>query len=143
MIFLLLIVFQIKHYLCDYPLQSDWMAGKKHLARNWEGALAAHAGVHAAFTFAIVFTYLPAEHAILAAAFDFIMHFVMDRIKASPYLLGKYKALSYAEYRNSTAAQKRDNRVFWRILGLDQMWHHLTHYAIIYYILYVLTHRAA
>lgn len=45
-IFILLIAFQIKHFLCDYPLQGKYMLGKFN-KEDWKLPLAAHAGTHA------------------------------------------------------------------------------------------------
>ena len=78
----------------------------------------------------------------------------MDRIKASPKMLGRYKSLSkkefmrakdqvndeytYGDIENRKAFSKLgkskldSNRKFWYSLGIDQMVHHLTHYIIIY-----------
>jgi hypothetical protein len=69
---------------------------------------------------------------VLLALFDFAMHFVVDRIKASPRLLGRFKALSAKEYPGSTTEQKRHNTMFWRIMGADQLAHHATDLAVIW-----------
>lgn len=62
--------------------------------------LAAHAGVHAAFTFLILLglaCFRPVPVVALALPlFDFIVHFTMDRIKASPSLMGRWKNTHYA-----------------------------------------------
>ena len=58
----------------------------------------------------------------------------MDRVKASPKMLGKFKALTANEFISATDEQKLNNKYFWWSLGLglDQAVHHLTHYFIIY-----------
>jgi len=120
-LFILLGLFQVKHFLSDYPLQTQWMLGKSK-AKGWVLPLLAHAGVHAAFTAAIV-TYATWDvkggliFQILAPIFDFVVHFTMDRIKASPNMLGRFKP---------------DRPYFWWSLGLDQAVHHSTHYIIIW-----------
>lgn len=132
---------------------------------GWEFVkpLTAHCGVHAAMTALISSIFLLCRsgpgYGLLPfglAAFDFVVHFVMDRIKASPKLLGRYKALSASEMMGVLSLvdmgsqpkphpelkiaaegafrQLRSNRFFWWSLGLDQMVHHLTHYAIIYWL---------
>jgi len=110
----LLVLFQLKHFVADYPLQNSYMLGK-FKESGWVAPLSAHCLVHAAVTFAICLSY-GLTVAVLAACFDFIVHFAMDRVKASPKLLGRYK---------------QDNPKFWWALGFDQMIHHLTHYTII------------
>lgn len=141
-IFLLLAIYQVKHFLCDFPLQGPWMLRK--FLPGWDFALplAAHAGLHALFTLVIAFIFSWRPGNVLfclgLASFDFIAHFIMDRIKAGPKYLGRYKSLSAKEYNelwSSTFGQARElrhNTYFWWCLGFDQMVHHLTHYAIIF-----------
>ena len=80
------------------------------------------------------------------ALLDAGIHFIMDRVKASPNLLGRWKALSGAEMRNILSyehtivlgkfkSELRGNVLFWWSLGFDQMVHHLTHYSLIYLML--------
>ena len=110
---LMLICFQIKHFICDYQLQTQYML-KKTNDYNWIKPLAAHAGIHSLFTFLIVSIFSGFVLALLMALLDFTIHFIIDRIKAK---LSK---------RTNPSESK-----FWSYLGLDQMAHHLTHYTII------------
>lgn len=88
---------QIKHFIADYPLQTPYMLGK-FKKKGWLLPLAAHAGVHFLFTFSISFIFTESlEFSMLLGVLDFFIHLVMDRIKASPDLLGKYKALNKFE----------------------------------------------
>ncbi len=122
-IFLLLVLFQIKHFLCDFPFQTPYMLGKFKGGTEWIIPLAAHATVHCAGTSIVMILWALATAArwSLAVAFlpllDFVIHFTVDRIKASPAMGGRWKP---------------DNRYFWWALGADQSAHHLTHYAIIW-----------
>lgn len=154
----LLLVYQLKHFLADFPLQRHWMLGK-FKATGWVAPLAAHAGVHGGLSFLIVLAYSRSLFlAFLLATFDFVVHFTMDRVKASPKLMGRWHALSAAEFRmakmwvdgttgvhdcgeahgecsTKRAADRlaiRGNTLFWWALGFDQMIHHVTHYIIIY-----------
>lgn len=121
-IFLLLVIFQIKHWLADYRLQTYWMVQGKGAEKDWVDPLAAHAGIHAGLTFAIasVFLLLCNPGYVLCAAglavMDFWIHFGVDRLKASPRTFGSIPMSS---------------PLFWQILGADQALHHLTHYLII------------
>ena len=134
-IFILLFVYQIKHFLADYPLQNEYMLGK-FKENDWKLPLACHAGVHSIFTLLISLTCVSLTASIFLALFDFVIHFVMDRYKASPKYLGKYACLSKKEYIDGpTEKQKKDNVKFWYSLGLDQMVHHLTHYIIIMFLI--------
>jgi hypothetical protein len=160
-IFVLLLVYQLKHFLADYPLQAfDFMKGKFRPGWDFLVPLAAHCGVHAVLTYVIVVTYLAfgkggytgeelQAAGGLLAAFDFTVHFLMDRCKASPRWMGRWKALSGKEWMQAqdtandirlatyeepvVQARKalRHNDLFWNCLGVDQLVHHLTHYAII------------
>jgi hypothetical protein len=114
-LFALLVVFQLKHFLADYPFQTPYMLKKGSGGMDWVLPLAAHAAVHATMTFVIALFVRPAL-AFPLAGIDFCTHFIVDRIKASPSLGGRF-----------TPAQPK----FWWALGADQMAHHLTHYAII------------
>lgn len=149
MIWKLLIAYQIKHFLCDYPLQGAWMLGKFKKYPDYILPLLVHSGVHALVTFAIALIVKP-EIAFLVALFDLVIHFIMDRIKASPNLLGRFKSLSANEMKDilsyiptlgKTAVKVKygdkllGNKYFWWSLGLDQAVHHLTHYIIIYFLL--------
>lgn len=133
-VFVLLIVFQIKHFLADYPFQTQYMLGKFR-REDWIGPLAAHAGLHALLTLAIAFV-AGGDQLLILAGVDFWSHFTMDRIKASPNLLGRFKPLTPSGYqialKDGDECKLQSNRFFWWSLGVDQMVHHLTHYGIIF-----------
>ena len=123
-IFTLLVLFQLKHFVCDYPLQTQYMLGKAN-ATNWIKPLAAHAFIHLSGTWIVLHLYgmiFSLDYnkyifTIVALSLaDFIIHFTVDRIKASPNLGGRW---------NPTQPY------FWWALGADQMAHHLTHYLFI------------
>ena len=166
MIWILLVIYQLKHFLADYPLQGKYMLGKFKPYPQFILPLLAHALVHGLFTYTIVYLFHKGVYVALGlAAFDMGIHFVVDRIKASPNMLGQFKALSANEYVNEilpvlndpddmggrsaitrtggdtkfSIAMKRikSNTYFWWALGWDQMMHHLTHYALIAGILYL------
>jgi len=144
---ILLVIYQWKHFLADYPFQGAYMLQKFRPDWGFFLPLTAHAGVHAAMTFLIVVFVEPALAAPLAL-FDFVVHFIMDRIKAGPKYLGRFKNFSGKEYMTEIkpildklehgskppqeiADRLKSNTYFWWSLGLDQKVHHLTHYVII------------
>ena len=55
-IFTLLVLFQLKHFICDYPLQTQYMLGKAN-ATNWVKPLAAHAFIHLSGTWIVLHLY--------------------------------------------------------------------------------------
>lgn len=172
-IMILLVIFQLKHFVADYPLQNQYMLGK-FKREGWILPLTAHSAVHAAFTFLISITYFafsPPSNTVgfivlvcaSLAYLDFAIHFCMDRLKAHPDLLGRYKALSGTEFmklkadlekvendstedvavmwmwrhkRRDILQQFQHNTYFWWCLGFDQMVHHLTDYAVIFALVY-------
>jgi hypothetical protein len=137
LVFTLLFIFQVKHVLADYFLQGRYMLGKFKPFPDYILPLMAHVAVHAGFTFLIGLAFgchwLDASR---LAIIDLTVHFIMDRIKASPKLLGRYKALSKPEYLlsmfNNDSKAMKSNTYFWWALGFDQFIHHLTHYYIIW-----------
>lgn len=120
LLFTLLVVFQIKHYLCDFPLQVRWMLQKVNEGWSFFVPLAVHCLVHAAMTLLIVFYYAGAKFWWLAIV-DWVAHFVMDRIKAGPKYLGRFR--------------DRDKSSYWNALGFDQMIHHITSFYIVWVII--------
>lgn len=134
MIWLLLVVYQIKHFVCDFPLQGQYMLGKFKPFPESMLPLAAHAAVHGAFTFLIASAF-GSSHAFLLALLDFAVHGGIDYVKANPQLGGRFKALTKDTFATATDADKKSNTYFWWALGADQTLHHLTHYAIIAFIL--------
>ena len=79
----LYISFRLKHFVCDFILQSDWMALNKGLSGK-EGlrALLSHAGIHAVGTLVIMlFFALPLWWLCLV---DFAIHGGIDRLQ--PFL---------------------------------------------------------
>ena len=125
-IFILLIVFQFKHLFVDFIVQAykkDSM--KKFNKTGWFWTLMKHATDHGIATVVIAeITFMIFDIEAVTAltwlailfVFDTAIHFTMDRIKASPFMLGRFSV---------------EQRAFWISLGVDQTVHHLTHYAII------------
>lgn len=97
MIWVLLVVYQLKHFIADYPLQGKFMLRKFLPTPHWILPLAAHAGVHAAFTYVIALCVKP-QVALWLALLDFVAHFVIDRLKASPNLGGRFQALTKKDF---------------------------------------------
>ncbi len=146
-----LIIFQAKHWLADYPFQIPWMLQKFRADWSFLLPLAVHAAVHGSMTFVIAGLWCGATNlgvglALKVAALDFVVHFTMDRVKAGPRYLGRFKPLFGSEYLAAQEALQlgigygydravknlRANKYFWLSLGFDQAVHHLTHYWIIY-----------
>lgn len=118
--FTLLVCFQIKHFICDFPLQNQWMIRFKTAnSLQFVLPLSAHCLIHAAFCLAIILYFEPSMWWM--AGVDFLAHFLMDRVKSSPNMLGRYN--------------DQEKPAFWNALGFDQMVHHFTSYYIIWSII--------
>ncbi len=104
----LYLAFVAKQMVCDFFLQTSWMARGKEGRAGWLRPMVAHTGVHALGTLAIVLPMAP-ELWYLAVV-DFAVHGLIDRAKA---LL-------------SRGIPMTDPR-FWWLFGADQALHQLTH----------------
>lgn len=159
-IFMLLVIFEIKHDLADFEWQNAYMLQKFKADWGFFKPLAVHCAVHAFCTFFIVWAWywhtpnMPILSILAIPALDFITHFVMDRIKAGPKYLGRFKTINEFEYNyhqqeinravkegaiynchkaeNLFYSRMRSNNCFWSSLGFDQGFHHIIHYLIIY-----------
>ncbi|MGE4132651.1 MAG: DUF3307 domain-containing protein [Bdellovibrionales bacterium] len=114
----LIIIFHVKHFLADFVFQNVYMLQKSRPGWDFVPPLSIHCGIHAAGTLALVgyFSFSFWWLAIL----DFVVHFVMDRIKAGPRYFGRFNDMR--------------SKAFWVTFGFDQMVHHLTHLYICWYI---------
>jgi len=110
----LLVLFEVKHFAADFPLQNAYMLRKKDRV-DWELPLAAHCAVHALLTFFLLLQFGVWAALTLSLA-EGMLHFVIDRLKAHPDLGGQW-GIGQSE--------------FWVALGADQLAHHLTYIAIV------------
>jgi len=95
-LFVLLVVYQLKHFLADYLLQQGYMLGKFKDDWGFFLPLLSHAGVHGIFTLIICLIINPSLWWL--SLVDLVVHFIMDRVKAGKKYLGRFKALSASEF---------------------------------------------
>lgn len=121
-ILVLYLCFRAKQVICDFFLQTGWMAHAKELIDQPEGkkALAMHAGIHAAFTFMLVVIFAPKLWWLGIA--DFFIHGTIDWYK------------SKLKREHGWTAKDRE---YWWAFGLDQEAHNVTH--ALYIVLIVLS----
>src|ERR1041384_1569844 len=95
-LFLLLVAYQVKHFLADYPLQTNrYMLGKFRKGWGFVLPLLSHVAVHAFGTAAISLAFgASISMAVRLALFDAAVHFVMDRVKAGERYMGRWKPLT-------------------------------------------------
>lgn len=109
--------FLIKHFVCDYPLQAcPWQYRNKGTYGHPCGIV--HAGLHGLATFLGLFILRP-EYALALALADFAVHYHIDWAKMN---IGRRFNLL-----------PTNGEMFWQVLGLDQLLHYLTYFAIIHY----------
>ncbi len=108
---LLYISFRVKQYVCDFMLQTDWMALTKGLP-GMEGyqALFSHAAIHAMGTTLIALVFAPPLWWL--GILDLAVHAGVDRLKG---VLTYKKGWTYKD------------TIFWWTFGLDQEAHNFTH----------------
>lgn len=111
-ILLLLFFLSLKHYLIDFLLQPEWMVAQKAKKLT---VLILHAAMHGAGTFIVLLSFASLELAAGISLGEIIIHTAIDYVKSNPKLLGKYKP---------------PTRLFFNLLGLDQLLHYLTYLGI-------------
>ena len=108
------VVLQIKHFICDYPLQTLYHLRNKGTYFHPGGIV--HSGIHAlatTSTFLVVTPTLVLGVSIVIG--EFLLHYHIDWTKEQ-----------IIRRRGWTAA----DREFWWAIGADQLCHHLTYVAI-------------
>jgi len=112
----MLLIFQVKHFVADYLLQPRWMLYGKGDLRKPGGYV--HAGVHALGSLPAFFVagLSIAQIAAFAAA-EFVIHYAIDFAKAQ---------LS----RNSKAGPT--THAYWAMHGADQLMHQFTYAGLMY-----------
>lgn len=119
-IIFLFVLFFVKHFLADYPLQTEYMLRKSGHIYPWITPLLAHCAVHAVLTY-IVLTFvvalglftIPLTGVLALVLMEFVAHFFIDAWKAR------------------LCNSKPNQTAFWIALGADQMFHYLTYALII------------
>lgn len=119
-LFILLFVYQLKHFLADYIFQYNYMLKKIRPGWDFVAPLSLHCAVHGGMTLMICLFYKPSMWWL--GLLDFAIHFFTDRLRSGPRYLGRYTDIN--------------DSIFWWILGFDQMVHHLTHLLVIAILLY-------
>lgn len=107
----------IKHFICDFPLQANpWLYRNKGIYMHPGGI--AHAGIHAIGTLLVLAPFI-GSLSMLYAAIDMLVHYHIDWAKM--------------KISNHYDLQPTNSERFWILLGLDQLLHHMTYFAIVYF----------
>ena len=114
-VFLILCLFQLKHFICDWVIQTDKEVKYKGSYLHPYGIL--HSVKHSVLTLCILMFFIPSVTSVLFALFDGIIHYHIDWTKQN-----------YTKKFNITPQHKS----FWVAIGFDQMLHQLTYLYILY-----------
>jgi len=120
-VYLMMVLFPVKHYVADFPMQTPYMLQKGKDGKAWILPLASHAMVHALFTLGIILIANPRFWYL--RALDFVLHFIVDRIKARY----KLKPGTWEAHEKGILLSK-----YYRAFGKDQLAHYLTYSLIMY-----------
>lgn len=111
----LFVAFAVKHWVCDFVLQSQLMIEEKGTYGKLYGVQ--HSVIHGIGTLVIGFAFFRhIEAVVFVSVFDALMHYHIDYFKEN-----------FIKYKNIT----KENSSWWVILGADQMLHTLTYVLII------------
>ena len=119
--FEILVWLLVKHFVCDFPLQSHPFL-YSHKGKYGSLGGICHALIQGAGTF-LVLILMPGIDAVTAlqfAALDMVIHYHIDWAKTSA--------------NEKMGWQPTTNSKFWILLGFDQFLHHMT-YAVIAYLI--------
>ncbi len=109
-----LVLFQLKHFICDGPLQTKAMVDAKSIYGATLGLT--HAGIHGLGTFVVfVISGFDVRLAAALALADFVLHYHIDFSKEN---IVKWQGWTVKD------------APFWWALSADQMLHHLTYLAL-------------
>jgi uncharacterized protein DUF3307 len=113
-----LTLFQVKHLICDYVLQTPYMYLNKGKYFHPGGIF--HAGIHAVGSILPVLV-LGREPILIAAllGIEFVVHYHVDWLKEQ---INKRRGLTHA------------HALFWAIFGADQFLHQMTYVVMIAYL---------
>jgi hypothetical protein len=115
LVFLGLVVFQIKHFVCDYVLQTTYQYSNKGTYGHLGGIL--HAGIHAFGSIPAILIFMPPLPIIAAIVVgEFVVHYHIDWLK---------QAVDSRMYWTPKDAQ------YWHVFGADQLLHQLTYVVIL------------
>jgi hypothetical protein len=114
--FVMLLCFQLKHFVADYLLQPGWMLRGKGDLRHIGGYV--HAGLHAIGSLpAFLIAGLGPATIVTLAAAEFIVHYVTDYTKVRLSRHGCSDPCSWD---------------YWALHGADQFIHQLTYVGLIF-----------
>jgi Protein of unknown function (DUF3307) len=111
-----LLAFEIKHFLCDFVLQTAWQVRTKGIYGHAGGFV--HAGLHILGSIpALLILGCGIETAAIILIVEFAVHYHMDWAKANIDRIMQWG---------------HNNQRYWMLFGTDQLVHQLTYLGIVY-----------
>lgn len=115
LVFIGLVIFQVKHFICDYLLQTTYQYSNKGTYGHPGGIL--HAGIHAAGSLPAILIFTPSLPMMAAIVIgEFVVHYHIDWLKQT------------VDSRMNWTPQQAQ---YWHIFGADQLLHQLTYVVIL------------
>ena len=122
---ILIILFILKHFACDFLLQNCWMCENKGRYGHKGGLM--HAFYHISGTLVILMAFAQITGIFFTVSMyglvllvEFMIHYHLDWFKA--HMCKKHSIMP-------------ENPKFWWFFGLDQMLHYLSYVGIVWYLL--------
>jgi hypothetical protein len=113
-----LLAFQLKHFLCDFVLQTKYQVDTKKIYGNPGGFI--HSGLHTLMTLPIVYVASgSALTTLIIGVIEFIVHYHVDWTKGNADTWGGWT---------------EKDQAYWVVFGADQLVHQLTYLAIVAYL---------
>jgi hypothetical protein len=111
-----LLALQVKHFLCDFVLQTAYQVRTKGIYGHVGGFI--HSGLHATLTVPALLIFGASLPAIaIVAVLEFLIHYHTDWSKAQ---IDERYQWGFSNQR------------YWMLFGADQLIHQLTYLAIVY-----------
>ena len=114
----LLALLLVKHFICDFVLQTPWQIAEKGIYGAPGGIV--HSGIHIAGTLvALLAVQTPLSVTLPVLIAEFAVHYHID--------WGKEQTVRRLDWRSGAR--------FWNAMGFDQLLHGLTYLAIVVYVM--------
>jgi hypothetical protein len=115
MLLLAMFAFQVKHFVCDFVLQSEYQVQRKYIYGHSAGLL--HAGIHIVGSIpALLILSAPLSLIVPCLLGEFLIHYHVDWLKA--------------RFDNRRPGAEKDY-AYWVVFGLDQLIHQATYLGMI------------
>jgi len=114
----LLALLLVKHFFCDFVLQTKWQVHQKGIYGAPGGLV--HSGIHVAGTLvALIAVMTPIAVIVTVLIAEYVIHYHID--------WGKEQLVRHFDWREGAR--------FWNAIGFDQLLHGLTYVAIVVYVI--------